>query len=346
MSKMSSAQRMSPSSSTSMDMPGNMSHCAAEYAASLGNPFSGPETACIPDFPALMTGRRRVWAKGTFSTSTDPAASGFGFILADPFEATANDRNCVIVNAPASVTNVMIGDPTGLPALVSVFKSNSEYTASNYNIPGMQTRIVSAGLRIRYCGSELIRGGQVVGLHHPAHSNLDSYNITFLDQYKESGRFQVSRKSWTTLLYRPVDTDDLDFVRVLPVTWAAGTQTFYMGFAVQAADTSGANPQTFEFEFYVNYESQGAAISNKMPSHVDPVGHGAVNAITNIAPALHQPHTEDSTDVSKALVSAASHYIDKNTSDPHAEPAKKTGFDWMGLLKMAGPAIGAVASLF
>jgi len=321
---------------------GGLGSCSVDYARSLGNPFTGPENACIPDYPALMTGRYRTWIKGTFATSTNGAAAGFGYIVADPFGAVFSDT-------PGLMTNAAAGTEVAISMNGTAYTSNSTYTSAQ--LPNIQYRIVSAGLRIRYTGSELVRGGQVVGLHQPAHVALLNYNIANMDAFKESERLPVTRREWTTLLYRPVDTVDLNFKNTapaaLPIT--ALTDEWYMGFCIQAADTSGANPQAFEFEFFVNVEIQGAVVLNKMPSHVDTAGHGAVNAITNMAPTLHKPHQKDSDDVASGLVSASAHYLHMHTSDPSIKP-KQTVKDgdsswWQKLLGLAPTIISTVASL-
>lgn len=319
-----------------------MSQCAEDYAQSLANPFEGPDDPCIPDYPALMTGRFKVWAKGTFATSTNPAANGFGFIAVDPLNGMANDAGSVVTNAPASTDVVIAAQPFGAQEVVS--NTNSPYATANY-IPAtpnsLQTRVVSSGLRIRYIGTELNRGGQIVGLHHPAHQTLSGFNIATMDTFKESGRLPVIR-DWTTLLYRPVDTNDLNFVS----TFNPAVGQYFMGFCIQAADPSGANPQSFEYEFFSNYETQGAIVQNKKPSHVDPTGHGAVNAITNIASNLHKPHTTPSADVATAIVHAASNYLYHHTSKPSTPPKKESSsFPWKEVLSIGGNVVSTILSL-
>lgn len=312
--------------------------------ASLANPFNGPEQACIPDFPALMSGKQRVWARGTFSTSSNALAGGFGYIIGDPKWASANDSASIVHNLPADPTTA-IDFGTGAQGY-----TNSQYNFAMHGNNGITRRVVSAGLRIRYTGSELIRGGRIVGLHHPNHNTINGGTQASLLAYKEAESLPIERDVWTTILYRPVEQSDYDFGSDFPAIGAT-SQCFYMGFAIQAFDTTGANTQAFEYEFFVNFEFQGAVIVNKTPSHIDAAGHGAVNAITNMSPAIVKPSQIDSTHLMRAAVTAASQYLFTSTSKPSAPPLqppapKETGGSfWKDLLGFASAAVPAVLSL-
>ena len=319
-----------------MTSPPNMSACAASYARSLADPFTDYQ-ACIPDFPALLTGRQHTFAKGTFTTSTNPAAGGFGFIAIAPNNGIANNGLAVFLNTPASAStsfNFLAG------ANAQGRNTNSQYPFAAFAAGNnLQYRIVSAGLKIRYVGSELIRGGQIVGIHHPAHYSLQGYDIALLDAYIESSRLPVSR-DWTSVVYHPVDTDDLDWQNTFPPNGASPTDTtLYMGLCVQSPDSTGANPLQFEYEAHFNYELSGPLVLNKEPSHVDPVGHGAVNASAMITETVRKPHNVPTTVVADGLVTAASHYISAHTSNPAkppAHPAKvsSNGGFWSTVLKV------------
>lgn len=324
----------------------NLSKCAADYALSLADPFNGPEDACIPDYPALMTQRVRTFAKGAFATSNNAAAAGFGWIAFDPQRFCCSNASGLSFNVPASTQTAI----NFVPGQFTSVSSNSPFVLANFvPVPPatLQYRIVSAGLRIRYIGSELTRGGQIVGLHHPAHRTVWDFDIPSMDAFKESARLPVTRE-WTTLVWRPVDTDDLDFANTFSAVTPAESDTAYpMGFCIQAPDTTGAVPQSFEYEAYANFEFQGDILTNKKPSHVDPVGHGAVNAITSMALAIHGPTQTPSSHLGKAMLAAAHHYVGTHTSqankgeeEEHSH-ASSTPW-WQSLLGIAGPIIGAL----
>jgi len=320
----------------------NLSKCATDYAQSLGNPFNGPADACVPDYPALMTGRFRVWSKGTFTTavSVGPAS---GWIAFDPLNAMASDNPCVFYNDPVSTTGDTILTPTITPGSNVPQYSNSPYVLGAFGQAGLQARVVSAGIRIRYIGTELNRGGEIVGLHHPSHSQLSGFTVPLMNTYKESARLPPIRE-WSTLLYRPVDTGDLNFA----IQLAPAAMQFFMGFIVPSG-IPGASP--YEYEVFSNLEMQGAQVQNKLPSHVDSVGHGAVNAITSMATAIHAPHQETSESIGSALVTAASQYLNMHVSKPSAPPNPNPSIQGgngflTDLLKLGGEILPAVLSWF
>lgn len=321
-----------------------LGHCAEEYALSLADPFEGPEGACIPDYPALMTERMRVWVKGNFATSS---VNGFGYIAMCPLDALSSNQIFLKTTSPAS-TLTQIDFTSG--ADVSDYVSNSPYSTA----AGFQWRVVSAGLRILYDGNELQRGGLVVGLHEPGHEPLQTATQASMLQFKEARQFSITSKVWTTLLHRPVDSSDINFSsQSVPFINQGGG---YMAFIVQSYDTTGTNQQSFAFEAVVNIEVQGANAVHKKPSHVDPVGHGAVNAITNMAPNMHKPHQMSGKVLGDAVVGAANAYVEQNVTKTSHGPGKKknrdksSGSNFMSdVLGFAGdvlPVVGSIAGMF
>lgn len=325
-----------------------ISGCAADYANSLGNPFSGPDKACIPDFPPLDTNKSRIWIKGTTSTSSNATAAGFGWLVMYPELFAVSDAMGVIANQPTSVATTIripgdanalqIGAPNApyLTALVGSGKTQVQY------------RVVSAGLRMRNISAVLQRGGYVTGMMHPAHATLSVLGSADINSWKESSFFPGDTTEWLTCLYRPVADADTDFKITVPVNTNANPNAYYMGFAIQAADTSGNNPQTYEFEAFVNIEYMGAIVVSKTPSHVDEVGFGAVAATTIMAQPLLKPHNLNSDDVGLAMVHATNHYIHTSTSGAHlSTPPPKTGWfhEFLGILPEVAGAIKEIAGL-
>jgi hypothetical protein len=203
---------------------------------------------------------------------------------------------------------------------------------------------------VRFIGAELVRGGQIVGMHHPSHFSLQGYNIGTLDAYLESSRLPVSRE-WTSVVFHPVDTDDLDWQTTFPTfTPSVNDPSYYMGFLVQCPDTTGANPLLFEYEVHFNFELSGPTVLNKEVSHVDPVGHGAVNAAAMIMETVRKPHQVSTQSVASGLVTAASHYISAHTSNPAEAPAhpattSTSGSFWSTILKVGESLLPSILSL-
>lgn len=259
-----------------------LSPCARDYARSLVNPFEGP-TACIPNFPACMSRKVRVFSKGVFSTGT----SGFGFILVDPLLAAINDQGSLWYSlsnyAGTTITDtVVVGTQTA--------SSNSDYPIATIGPAStqVQVRVVSSGIRIRYIGTELNRGGQIVGLSEPTHDSLTNRSFVDLSGQERSRLIPVLDRNWVTLTYFPVQPAESEFSSdVVPASRPCPAK--FMAFAVNAA--SSGTPLSYEYEFFTNLEYTGLNVRGLTPSHVDYVGFSAVHAVSQTS-NHDRPHHE------------------------------------------------------
>ncbi len=238
------------------------------------NPFDGP-IACVPDFPAIPTRRVRVFSRGSFVTGT----SGIGFIVATPEFAIAKNANSAYMTTSTFAGNSITLDNT--VAGVSTSVTNSDYTAAAFSADadGAQFRVVGSGLRVRYSGTELNRGGQIFALQEPTHDSLDGETITDFMAQVAARKFSMKSSEWTTICYRTVEGTG-SFSSTAPPT--GGTQpkgTYpkanYLGFLVQAP--AAATSISLEYEFYTVFELTGKTITGIQASHVDIAGYAAVH---------------------------------------------------------------------
>lgn len=326
----------------------SFSMCTMDYARCLADPFGGP-LGCIPNYPALFTRKTRVFSKGTFSTSQNVGAAGFGFIVMDPLHGIANDA--AWVNASTNTYNFPVIDTVPVAGVTGFF-SNSDYTAAQFGTIAdlAEVRLVSAGLRYRYIGTELNRGGISVSLMEPNHQNLQGNNFGDIDGYLESVRLPIDR-TWTTILYRPVDNSDLNFTgNPAPAVFTADNNYI----AAVFADPGIAMPM--EFEAYAVYEVTGRNVRAKTPSHVDGVGFDAVHAATQISSAILAPTKRPTSDTVAQFVNSALSYagsamsiVQKHPATPelagqsaNAHGSFLSGFDWAGAIKTG---IGVASTL-
>lgn len=298
-----------------------LSHCASEYAQALANPYTGP-LACVPNFPALPTRKVRTWARGTFATGT----AGFGYIVMSPMRACVNDT-VFLMSSFSTYTGTTIDVTLPTNPGVGSHTANADYVTANIGPSNqlVQPRLVAAGLRVRYIGTELDRGGQLVGLMEPNHQSLAGVNFGTVDGYPESRRLPPTR-TWCSLLYRPVDGGDLNFfATTIPGAFAVDGDN-YMAWCVQAP---GAAVCTLEFEAYCVFEYIGRDVRGKTPSHVDNVGFGAVHAATQLHEDLLRPNTRDPTALAKEFKSASAEYAGRATTTVQKHHATgPSGFDW------------------
>lgn len=242
-----------------------LSPCARAYAHTLMNPFEGP-MGCVPSTPALLSRKVRVFARTTMTTGTNQ----FGFVCADPRSSTANGNVCLKVTTATyagTTFDLATTPPTGVTDVVS----NSDY-ATLGGTTGITVRPVGSGIRMRYAGTELNRGGIVVGLQDPNHNSLQGRTQANLESDINSKRFTVSR-NWVTVLYKPAYQADTDFGNIVANTGAAADLCFFMGLCCTAPATAAA---VFDVEFFTVFEAQGAAVRGTTISEVDETGFGAV----------------------------------------------------------------------
>jgi hypothetical protein len=284
----------------------SLSKSARDYARCMANPFTGPLSG-LPVHPAQFSKKFRTWAKGTFSTQT---TNGIGWITCTPEYGVSNNALSVYTSIPGGTGANWFDTLTVGQFTTSV--TNSEYATTNIGISEIQLeyRVIGSGLRIRYIGTELNRGGQMVAILDQNHSSLQFRSLSSVDGEEVSKRFPIDR-SWTTVLYRPVDNDDFEFRTSLPVNTGSNNDSInYMGFAIQGE--AGVATQ-YEYEFFTSFEAFGKNVRAMSVSHVDPVGFGAVHAMSQLGSSLQPSKADPKTNESHLVVDSA-RYIAENTS--------------------------------
>lgn len=248
-----------------------MSQCSNSYMRCLQDPFSGP-LAGIPDYPVLQTRKARYFAKGSFSTSN---TTGFGYIVFTPETLSVNDVPAGSL-APVDFSTAafplaqinILGAGTGLAL------GNSDYASASFGAAAVlaEYRIVAAGLRFRYIGTELNMGGSISALHEPNHQTLNGATLPQMLGYPETMTLPVTRR-WTNIVYKPVLITDQQYKNQFPQY--TGTQndvaSAYMAAIITAPVPTVAMP--FEFQAYVVVEFNGRNIQGRTPSYYDPLGY-------------------------------------------------------------------------
>lgn len=285
----------------------SISKCTNDYARALANPFTGP-LACVPSYPAMMSLKTKQWTKGTFSTS---ATTGLGFCVVDPYRTAFNDVNSNVV----SFSTYALSTINSLAPGAFGFPTNAQFSTAELGpLPSqLQFRLVACGVRIRYIGTELNRGGQKIGLMDPTRSSLDGHGIADFNAEITSVKFPIARE-WTSVLYRPVDNADLTFATSITPGY-----NFSMGFIVQGA--SSTTPLEYEYELYSVVEYQGRIARGQTPSHYDPTGMAAVNSVSVLSKAL-LPNSQSDAARETQIIGQTTHYIANGIS--HANTISKT----------------------
>jgi hypothetical protein len=218
----------------------NLSPCANEYLKALTDPFNLGALPCVPDLVSFPSKKTRTIGYGTLAVGT----AGVGFVCCTPLNF-ANDTKAGYYST-SSWTGSAIdlnSDTTG----VSHFLDNQK-PYSNTIITtqvGVNSRTVGCGLRVRYTGTELNRGGVVVALAM-GDSSCAYRDFTSLATDPAAVRYPVSR-GWKTICFRPSSSVETEFVQGVYAVANNGSDSsvqFRLAFIV-----TGTPGNTFEWEY-------------------------------------------------------------------------------------------------
>ncbi len=254
-----------------------LSSCAQAYAKALVDPF-GPtdEAPCIPDTLVLPSYKFSTTVRGVATAGT----AGFGYVSFDPWLAVHNGATVAgaFTNAPVRFTQSAFAgaffDPASIPAGTGVLASNSQITvaAMQSTTATRDYRLVGAGVRIRYTGTELNRGGRLVLYRNRSNQpsiGLNTIATALLDNYYSS---EDVDRDWATVTYSPSRADDITYQKYIdPIV---SSTVGYPIFMIMFESTAG---NQFEFECIAHYEMIAGSVGIPVtPSHSDPIGMGAV----------------------------------------------------------------------
>jgi len=220
--------------------------CVLGYAKSLINPFEGP-SPCSPHPPSLPSQTMRLYRKTSLFTSST-TQTGYALLYGN----IASDGSPFLVSTNSSFggTSMVLGTGT-----VSGY-SNSPFTTADFSADKVSWRIVSMGLRVRYAGTELNRGGRIFLLEHPSNGSLYGLDAAGMLAYPSCRTEPVSRE-WHSITLSPVSPEVLDFGKT---EFAISNP---LGILIVAPDTT---PLLFEVEAVINIELVGPLAKNLSPS--------------------------------------------------------------------------------
>lgn len=258
----------------------------SNYLNALINPFDSPVIG-VPHEPALSSMKVRQFARGTFSCQ---GTNGFGFITLKPVIA---NNNIAVNTSQALGTLTTISDTISATASVGVVL-NGPFDATNYTANQAMGRIVAMGIRIRYIGAELYRGGIVISLEEPNHQTLVGADLDFLGKY-DRARFLPVGREWIPVTWQPVSPDEYQYTDV--------SSTIYGGHAclVLAVQSplSSPLPAVFEYEAVQIVENIGNLVRAKTPTVLD----SKQNVVVNLASAITSESQNYTAGVAGTLIS-------------------------------------------
>lgn len=267
-----------------------MSECAAKYAYAVADPFSPKGIgACVPTFPARLSQKSFARTQFTFAIGT----SKCGFVAVAP--CLSNNGVAIYRSGSgySSTDKINCSDVAVTSSSFSALPYDNSYFLDGSGIVNSSVtgRVVSCGLRIRYDGTELNKGGTVYGLVMPDHGNIDQMTTALMTSYRESFNVPV-RRGWVDLAASAVDQheceypDAADFVTLgsgnletLSMTFPFSQNTAIngtnlgVGAPIMGFIVTGLDGNTFIGEVIINVEYVGRVCNPQSTrSHSDQVG--------------------------------------------------------------------------
>lgn len=234
--------------------------CLVDYARALMDPFGAQQaisqSVCIPDeidIPSF-----KLSTKGRFTVTV--GTNGFGFVMISP-RALGSDSIMGYHSTNSFAGLTMDKSAAGVNQLFDV---QYPYTAAT----GRPARIVACGVRVRYTGTELNRGGQVMpAVAWALDDNLDGLSVANILSRPAVKTLSCNR-AWHGCFWNQPFAVAYDYSATARP--ASDGNNIRMAIAV-----TGVSGNTYECEFIRYFEiipSIGLTVPTQSASHTDTPG--------------------------------------------------------------------------
>jgi hypothetical protein len=269
----------------------HLSECATKYANAIANPFSSKALgACVPDVLSLPSSKYTFRSQSFLFAGTQ----GFAYVAFNPWLLLSNGIATTATGTQAPIVSSLATyaagatpatfNTAGIGATSIVAPSNSSFTPAQLLAAGTnyQFRLVGAGLRVRYTGTELNRGGRYTFFRSPTNTIGSCQSLGTAGALLNNAYHTVAvGREWREICYAPTKQSDLQYN-----AWVDPSVTAASDYRVMCCLVDGTSAgNTFEYEAIAHFEMQSDQVALPMsPSHSDPVGFGAV--LSSIPPRL------------------------------------------------------------
>jgi hypothetical protein len=219
---------MSPYNNTMVSLPGyspkqswinpglgrmNISPCTVNYAKALADPWN-PQTTqdvCLPDTNAVSSFKFHTRSRGTMTVNS----SGFGYVAVSPVALANSALQSVSfsnLGTGASVSTVPVTTNTAWNTSIN---SNSPFGNTNTSLLPLMRPVV-VGVRIRYSGTELNRGGSIAFYKSKSLNNSESASGQSFATILLANTCNVASvdRKWHGVTWTPYDDMDANYVNV------------------------------------------------------------------------------------------------------------------------------------
>lgn len=269
-----------------------VSRCGAQYFIACAAPFDARAIgACVPITPCRPSAKYTVRKRLNLMTGT----SGVGYFALAPCVAAATQ--CCFGTGPGYAGGVSTPLAPGDAGMLQ-YNLNFPYTYADCIPTSTDTgayvegRIISYGVRWRYTGTALNRGGRCFPFVSPNHDNLMGMTPDQIMSFTEVSSYPMVEK-WNTISISAIDAIEQNYPSVTNLQMTANTEAQYHAAcypfsAMQRLGSINGNiggcplvvvvvapsldPMPFEVEIIAHVEYVGRHVqSNISPSHTDPV---------------------------------------------------------------------------
>lgn len=249
-----------------------LSDPACRYVAALYDTKSCAEPPSVPS-GCQLSQKIKTFNRGSFSTGT----TGFGMIQVQPTCMAVNNAPPVGFSTTTTVaTSATLGG--AYTNMTNGGNCNAPFSTGSYGSSAglLAFKLIGCTLYLKYAGTELNRGGDMILVEEPNHRSLNLYSYNTAMGFDYAKRVPMSTE-WVSVSFTPnrLSTaagaplvDETTYVAVDPST----VGTIYLGAFV---NTAGAS-QPIDYECYCWYEVVGALARGATSSYEDPIGAAAI----------------------------------------------------------------------
>jgi len=279
-----------------------MSECAARYAIAIASPWDqGAVQACVPN-TSRPTYKVTAYARGVLTVGT----GGHGYVCVAPtlaknspayYYSGSEWANDTFLATTVLTAGVNVGYLNNLPYNKAALLDTNAAT----DLPEICGRIVSCALSVRYIGTELHRGGQIVCFSDPAHDSINLLDYATITSRREAnieiptadrekcwvvayGISEEEREFADSTHTDSVNTETIQ--RCYPFSRGTATGStgldVAIGIPIMGALISGVAGTHYEFNIVQHVEFIGAPCDPFLtPNMADPAGTGLVVSAAN-----------------------------------------------------------------
>lgn len=238
------------------------------------DPFALTSNACIPDLIDRPSLKLRSVIRGTCTAGT----SGFGFLLLAPLGGIASTSITAIATTATYTLSSIQG--MGTTGVAAIYNTQCPYTQSD--IPAQVAyRVVACGMRLRYIGTELNRGGRYVCHRLPSTQNYLNYTSAEILARSDAISTQVDRR-WHGVTHVPTSDEDYQYKNGA-IGLPGGGLTVDNGSQVVVFESNPGNQFEFEIVYYHEFvpgtTRTYGGVPGASPSHSDVPGLSAIRNV-------------------------------------------------------------------